>query len=88
MKTTLELPDVLMRRIKIRAAEQNRKLKDTVAELLERGLAAEAGDPATVRNRVRLPLVRCVHPASEEDQLTPDRVAQILVEEDVRAAVR
>lgn len=43
MKTTLELPDELMRRIKIRAAASDRKLKDTVEELIRRGLeAAEA----------------------------------------------
>lgn len=38
MKTTLELPDELMRRVKIRAAENNQKLKDTFAEIIERGL--------------------------------------------------
>ena len=31
MKTTLELPDDLMRTIKIRAVEENRKLEDTIA---------------------------------------------------------
>lgn len=38
MKTTLELPDKLMRAVKIRAAKTDRKLKDVVAELIERGL--------------------------------------------------
>ena len=43
MKTTIELPDELMRQIKIRAAASDRKLKDTVEELIRRGLrAAEA----------------------------------------------
>ncbi|MFP4209558.1 MAG: hypothetical protein ACLFSC_13010 [Wenzhouxiangella sp.] len=43
MKTTLELPDELLRRIKIRAAASDRKLKDTVEELIRRGLqVAEA----------------------------------------------
>lgn len=46
MKTTVELPDELMRRIKIRAASRDRKLKDTVEELIRRGLdAAEAKSP-------------------------------------------
>ena len=40
MKTTLELPDELARRIKIRAVERNQKLKDTIAQLLELGLAS------------------------------------------------
>jgi hypothetical protein len=40
MKTTLEIPDDLMRRVKIRAAERNQKLKDTVTELIQGGFAA------------------------------------------------
>ncbi|MDZ7783273.1 MAG: hypothetical protein U5K56_10230 [Halioglobus sp.] len=40
MKTTLELPDDLMRKLRIRAAESDRRLKDVVTELLERGLEA------------------------------------------------
>lgn len=44
MKTTLDLPDPLMRKIKIRAAGEGRKLKDLVAELLDLGLAA--GSPS------------------------------------------
>ncbi len=40
MKTTLDLPDSLMRKIKIRAAREDRKLKDLIAELLGLGLAA------------------------------------------------
>lgn len=40
MKTTLELPDDLMRRIKLRAVHRNRKLKDEIAQLLEAGMAA------------------------------------------------
>ncbi|MFU8832189.1 MAG: hypothetical protein ACNA7J_08545 [Wenzhouxiangella sp.] len=46
MKTTLELPDDLMRQIKVRAATTDCKLKDMFEELLRRGLeAAEAGQP-------------------------------------------
>ena len=39
MKTTLELPDELARRVKMRAVQQDQKLKDTIAQLLEIGLA-------------------------------------------------
>ncbi len=39
MKTTLDLPDLLMRRVKIRAASEGRKLKEIIADLLEAGLA-------------------------------------------------
>ncbi|MDZ7748994.1 MAG: hypothetical protein U5K43_09245 [Halofilum sp. (in: g-proteobacteria)] len=49
MKTTLELPDGLMRKLRIRAAESDRRLKDVVTEAIERGLEAsnapEGPDP-------------------------------------------
>lgn len=38
MRTTLDLPDPLMRRVKIRAASEGRKLKEIFADLLEKGL--------------------------------------------------
>jgi plasmid stability protein len=90
MKTTLDLPDDLMRAVKIRAAEQNRKLKDLIADLLQRGLAQEAGAP-TVRHRVRLPLVQCAHDARPDEEMTPERVAAVLLEEEAggsRVALR
>ena len=40
MKTTFDLPDELVRRIRIKAAQSDRKLKDLVAQLLEAGLRA------------------------------------------------
>lgn len=46
MKTTLELPDELMRAVKIRAAERNQRLKDVVADALRAALAAPATAPA------------------------------------------
>lgn len=82
-KTTLELPDELMRTIKVRAAREDRKLKDVIAELLRRGLAQEEeAQSATVARRVRLPLVHCSHPASPDREMTPERVAEVLHEEE------
>ena len=40
MKTTLDLPDDLMREVKIRAVHEHKKLKDTIAELIRKGMAA------------------------------------------------
>lgn len=45
MKTTLELPDRLMRDVKIRAAQTDRKFKDVIADLIARGLAEERQEP-------------------------------------------
>ena len=49
MKTTLELPDGLMRRIRLRAVHRGQKLKDAVAQLLELGIAASDEPSAAVR---------------------------------------
>ena len=49
MKTTLEMPDDLMRRVKMRAVQRNQRLKDTVAQLLEAGIAAASDDKLSVR---------------------------------------
>lgn len=85
VKTTLELPDELMRTVKIRAVRENRKLKDMIAILLQRGLAQENGT-AGVHERVQLPLVHCAHPAGPEEEMTPERVADVLGDEEARRA--
>jgi len=56
VKTTLELPDELMRRVKLRAVHRNQKLKDAIAQLLEIGMAAapEAQVPTRAPKPVRL----------------------------------
>lgn len=83
MKTTLDLPDDLMRRIKVKAAQEDRKLKDLVAELLQDGLAQAARPHATPGDRVRLPLIHGGHPASPDEEMTAERVAALLTEMDV-----
>lgn len=42
MKTTLNLPDYLITEVKIRAANEKRKMKDVIADALERGLGLSA----------------------------------------------
>jgi hypothetical protein len=89
MKTTIELPDGLVREIKMRAVSRRQKLKDTVAELLRKGLAAADAGPAAPTARVRrdrrtgLPVVECLHPAAAGEEVTPDRAAEILLAQDV-----
>lgn len=51
MKTTIEIPDPLLRRAKSKAAEGGRSLKDLITESLQEKLASSAarsanGDPA------------------------------------------
>ncbi len=86
MKTTLDLPDELMRTVKIRAVREDRKLKDMVALLLRCGLGAAPEEPGTVRERVRLPLVPCAHEARPDEELTPERVARVLIDDEADRA--
>lgn len=84
MKTTLDLPDDLMRAVKIRAEKEHKKLKDIVADLLRRGLSQERASSKT-RKRVKLPLIQCAHPAPAGEELTPERAAEVLIEEEAGA---
>ena len=83
MKTTLDLPDDLMREIKVRAAREDRKLKDLIAELLRLGLAEERNGAAKVRHRVQLPIFQGGHPAKPEEELTPERIKEILLQQEI-----
>jgi len=84
MKTTLDLPEELVREVKIRAVQENRRLKDTIADLLRRGLSQERM-PAGDRRRVKLPLVECAHEARPGEALTPERLADVLLAEEAEA---
>lgn len=86
MKTTLDLPDELMRTLKIRAVRENRKLKDLVADLLRLGLTQPTQPGAPTAARVQLPLVRTAHAARAAEEVTPDRVAELLQQEETRRA--
>ena len=54
MKTTLDLPDELMRAVKIRAVHEQKKLKDAIAEFIRRGMAAGKTRRAKVPKPVKL----------------------------------
>ena len=54
MKTTLDLPDELMREVKIRAVHEHKKLKDTIAELLKKGIAASRTERSKIPKPVKL----------------------------------
>jgi len=85
MKTTLDLPDELMKSVTLRAVEENRTLTSIIADLLRRGLAQELDEEGTIRHRVKLPLILVAHNAQPEDEITPERASEILLEEDIKA---
>ena len=82
MKTTLNLPDDLMRAVKLRAVEEDRTLTETIALLLRIGLAHEQTGTSRRGSRVELPLVRRTHTPKPGEELTPERTAEILLEEE------
>jgi hypothetical protein len=87
MKTTLDLPDDLMREVKHRAVEENRKLKDTIADLLRIGLAQRLNKPEVILEPGELPLIRFSRAPRPGEEPTPERVAEILLEQEAEAAL-
>lgn len=66
MRTTLDLPDPLLRRLKSRAALEGTTLKELVHQLVERGL--ESRDlPARAMSRSPLPTIASRHPLAIRD---------------------
>jgi hypothetical protein len=84
VKTTFDIPDDLLRAMKIRAVQEGRKFKDVATEVFRRGLAqpnmaANSGG----EQRVKLPLIQCRHPAASHAKLTPDQVADVLLKQEL-----
>ncbi len=82
MKTTLDLPEDLLREVKLRAVHEGKKLKDITAEILRRGLSLPASpSPALARHRVQLPIV----PAPLDAplfELTAQRIHELELEDE------
>jgi hypothetical protein len=90
MKTTLDLPDSLVKQVKLRALHDGRKLKDAVAALLRKGLKVamdtqpDAPAPVvTTDKKTGLPLIECKQAASSQEELTPERVAETLLAQEL-----
>jgi hypothetical protein len=73
-----------MRAVKFRAVEEGRKLKDILADLIQKGLSAplpsSSQAPLLRDPRSGLLVVACKRPASPP--LTPRRFAEILIEQE------
>ncbi len=75
MKTTIDLPEDLVREMKFRAVREGRKLRDVAEEVFRRGLAAPA-PVAGVRQRVKLPIIPA--PAGAKPfELSGDRLLEL-----------
>ncbi|MBX7104619.1 MAG: hypothetical protein K1X57_11095 [Gemmataceae bacterium] len=94
MKTTLELPDQLVNQVNLFALRKGMDLSDTVALLLREGLAADRAEAAalpkpqvTIDPKTGFPVIPCSPVAHPEDELTPERVADILCALDSEVAI-
>lgn len=97
MKTTLDLPDELMREMKLRAVIQGRTLRDLVADFLRQGLgmaAQKTPETSPLGSMVEiaangLPVIRCRADAPVS-RMTPQDLLrleqQVQTEEDMRYA--
>ena len=81
MRTTIDVPDHLLRRAKAVASLQGKSLKAFVTEAIEARVSnAARGGPGS--RRVQLPLVPSSNPGSVD--LDPEAIAGILEAEEVR----
>src|SRR5690625_781173 len=85
-KTTLELPDDLVRELKLRAVTENRRIKDVATDALRKGLVEGEHETRDVRRRVEFPLVRTVRKANPGEDLTPEGIVDILLDQEVEWA--
>ncbi|MDX6766742.1 MAG: hypothetical protein SFU85_08120 [Candidatus Methylacidiphilales bacterium] len=69
MKTSLEIPDELVREIKMLAAREGRKLKDVVADSLRQTLAQRPSDPRPSLRDLKPFSVGQVHPILIDDRM-------------------
>jgi len=83
MKTTLDLPDELIREIEMRALEEDRTLTDLITELLRLGISRESMTKVDAAHRVKFPIILGGHPARPDEEIRPERAAEILLQQDV-----
>ncbi len=80
MKITIDLPDELIREVKLRAVREGRRLKDVVEEIFRKGLAnAAPSQTSKKRPRVSLPLIPAP-PGSVPFDLSGGRLLDLEIE--------
>lgn len=83
MRTTIDLPDDLLRRAKATAALRGQKLKDLVASCIELGLASPEAATPTFGHRTPLPEFACLS-GKPVRALSNAQIEDILTQEELR----
>ena len=78
MKMTFDLPADLVQRLKIKAAEEGLKLKDLIAEACRSFLDQPRKPKKGNAKKSPFPIFKGGHPAKPGEEMTPERVAEIL----------
>ena len=78
MKTTIDLPEDLVREMKFRAVREGRKLREAAEEVFRRGMGAPTPIPGS-RHRVKLPIIPAPGGAKSFD-LSGERLLELEME--------
>jgi hypothetical protein len=87
MRTTVDLPEALLRQLKAQAALEGTSLKQLVLALVERGLQSPAVSPASLRSRSPLPKLALDQPLSVK-QFSNATLFELLETGDLRQRLR
>ncbi|HVX84650.1 MAG TPA: antitoxin [Phycisphaerae bacterium] len=91
MKTTIDLPSELVKELKLRAIHEGKKLKDLAADLLRQGLRSTTSrqtlrPPRVIKDKkTGLPVI-VSRPAPPGLDATPERIAEVLLQQEVEWA--
>ena len=94
MKTTLDLPEPLVREMKLRAVQEGRKLKDVAAEVFQRGLRTPSQQTKhrPLRQTLDAPIFVCEEARASAPQMTVKQLLhlerQAQTEEDLQRVAR
>ena len=74
-----------MKQVKVRAVHDGQKLKDAATNLLRTRLAVDKEpEPFVTRDKTTgLPPIECKHSAAPDESLTPERIADILLAQEI-----
>ena len=79
MKTTLDLPESLVREMKLRAAQEGRKLKDVAAEVFQRGLSGHSPRPERrpYTQKLDTPIFVCENTDAAATRMSVEQLLQL-----------
>jgi len=78
MKITVDLPADIVRQLQMRAAEKGIKLKDLITEACLTFLDQHSKQKKDKSKKLPFPIFKGGHPAKPGEELTPERVDEIL----------